>query len=202
MRSRLWLALSLLGGLPACDRQPAAPADTDSPAFTWMNNPDNGNMRIARFEDGFIVCWSDASNGLRACHSTFPLGDGTETDCGPQELLDPMAFQQVGIENLEDFVLSWLHQNAKGRVWVTVRDLNPPGDCLDNKLVAEGWGQVQNTDDDIFGTTDPNANAWRFRADGRLTAPGGTTVQYSGHVRCMYNDAQGKKDFPPVVHVR
>lgn len=203
MPKRFLFVLSLLIGLAACDRQPVAPAGGDTHAFNWMNNPDNGNVRITRYESEFIVCWSDATNGLRACHSTIPLGDGTETDCGPQAVLDPIEVQEVGLIDEIDFFASWLHLNAKGKLWVTVRDLTQPGDCFDNKLIAEGWGRVHNNDNDLFGTGpgDNNANAWGFRGHGRLTTPGGRRVVYNGHIHFRFNNAAGFKEIPPKVSV-
>jgi hypothetical protein len=203
MPSRSLFLLSLLVGLAACDRQPTAPVGLDTPAFDWTNNSDNGNVRIMRFQDGFIACWSDATNGLRACHATFPLGDGTETDCGPQGELDPVGHQQVGLIDPDDFFSSWLHDNAKGKVWITVRDETQPGTCFDNQLVAEGWGNVHATDNDLFGTTetDHNTNAFGIRGNGRLTTPEGATVQYSGHTHARFGNAQGFKEIPPLVQV-
>ena len=196
--------LSLLVGLGSCDSSSSlAPAARGDPAFNWMNNPDNGNVRIMRFEDVFIVCWSDDENGLRACHSTIPLGDGTETDCGPQDVLDPVENQFVGLIDEIDFFASWLHANAKGRVWITVRDLTQPGDCFDNLLVAEGWGRAHYVDNDLFGVGegDKNANAWGFRAQGKLTTPDGGTLVYNGHFHGVFNRASDLKEFGKVsVH--
>ena len=190
-----FLIASVVTGLSACDRQPVAPSDPEAPAYNWMNNPDVGNIRITRFEEGFIACWSDATNGLRACHSTIPLGDGT-LSCGPQAVLDPIQVQQVGLIDELDFFASWLHHNTKGTVWITVRDLTQPGDCAGNRLVAEGWGTVHYTDNDLFGTApgDRNANAWGFIASGKLTAPDGETVGYTGQTHLRVNNAVGFKE--------
>ena len=46
-------------------------------AFDFMNNPDVGNLKVFRFQDDMIVCWTDPGNGLRACHANFPLGGGS-----------------------------------------------------------------------------------------------------------------------------
>jgi hypothetical protein len=168
-----------------------------------MNNPYNGNLRITRFKDGFAACWSDAANGLRACHSTVPLGDGTEADCGPQALLDPIPFQWVGVIDPVDFFASWIHQNARGTVWITVRDLTEPGVCFGNKLVAEGWGTVKNNDNDLLGTApgDKNANAWGFGGRGTLTTPAGGTIGYDGHIRFVFSNAAGFKELGARVSV-
>ena len=39
----------------------------------------------------------------------------------------------------------------QGPLWVIIRDVNQAGDCYGVKLVAEGWGEMQVTDNDIFG---------------------------------------------------
>lgn len=168
-------------------------------ASDWMNNPDNGNLRIVRFEEEFAVSWSDASNGLRATHSTFPLGP----DCGPQEELDPLNQQIVGTIDPDDFFASWLRWHAKGSVWVTVRDLTQPGDCFGNRLVAEGWGELINTDNDLFGLApgDKNANAWGAMATGTLTAVDGSLFRYEGHFRAKSSLRTGGKLLSAVVNV-
>ena len=198
--------VSLVIGLVACDRQPSAPAGEETPAFDFTNNLDNGNLRVTRFlQDEFIACWSDATNGLRACHATIPLGDGTEDDCGPQGQLDPVHVQEIGLFDPDvEFFVNWLHQNLKGRVWVTVRDLTQPGTCFDNRLVAEGWGKVHYTDNDLFGVGGPdrNANAWGFRGQGRLTTPAGRSVSYNGHTLFRFNRTADFKEVPPKVEVR
>lgn len=140
MQKRTLLVLPLLIGLAACDRQPVAPIDGGTPAYNWMNNPYNGNLRITRFEDGFIACWSDATNGLRACHSTFPLGDGTETDCGPQAVLDPIPFQWVGVIDPIDFFASWLRQNARGHRLDHRAGSDPTGRLLRQQARRGGVG--------------------------------------------------------------
>ena len=146
-----------------------------------MNNPDNGNPRIVRFgESFFAVSWTDPDNGLRATHTNFPIG--VEPDCGPQELLDPVDVQNVGLL-VDPFFESQIRANVQGPAWVIVRDVMQAGDCYGNKLVAEGMGNVHYTDNDIFfvGPEAPNANAWGFRGNGVLTTPAGGRVRYNGH---------------------
>lgn len=206
MAKRSLLLLFIVLGLVSCDSQTNAPNSVaDVPELNFMNNSDNGNLRITRFEEHFAACWSDATSGLRACHSTVPLGGGDETDCGPQELLDPVQVQDVGLLiDPEEFWTSWLHRNLTGRVWITVRDLNQPGACFDNRLVGEGWGQIRLVDNDLFGVGGPdrNANAWGFSAHGKLTSPAGEALVYSGHLHFRYNNSAGFRESPPKVSVR
>lgn len=201
MRKCITLVLSLL--LVACADEPTTPFDGADPQLNWMNNPDNGNPRITRFEGAFIVCWTDPDTGLRACHSTVPLGGGTEPDCGPQAMLDPLDRQEVGLIDPDNFFASWLHVNQSGDAWITVRDLTTPGTCFGRRLVAEGWGRAYYRDNDLFGIApgDRNANTWAFGAQGRLTTPTGQVVTYNGHSRFVFTNAQGFRAFEPKAEV-
>ncbi len=179
------------GLVVACTDGPTETATMLSPVFDWTNNPDNGNIRIFRGETHWVSCWSDAENGLRACHGTLPLGGGTEPDCGLQQEGDLIEFQDVGIFNPDDPFSSWIHEVVKGEVFITVRDLNQPGDCFGAKLVAEGWGQFMYADNDIFGIGPEgnNANAWKFQGNSNsLIAPDGSRVNYNGHAHLRWNE--------------
>ena len=170
----------------ACTEQaPVAPIE-DGPTLNWKNNLDGGSLRIFRYIDHYAACWSDSDNGLRACHATVPLGGGSEPDCGLQVVAEPGAWQEILIKEdaYEEFDRIFTH--FKGDVYITVRDLNSPGDCFDSELVAEGWGAVNALDNDIFGTAEPNTNTWGASAHGVLMTTGGEQVQYSGHFRSMF----------------
>jgi hypothetical protein len=193
------LAAAMLTGsilLPACaDTNATAPLQ--APSFNFMNNPDNGNVNIFRFEDAYVICWTDSKSSLRACHSTVPLGDGSELDCGPQAELDPVAFQ--GVVPFET-----IRQILQGPVWITVRDLDQPGECFDALLVAEGTGTLNGTDNDLFfdESGGQNANAWGWSASGTLTTPAGTETGYSGHARFVFNEKAGFKSLSADVNLR
>jgi hypothetical protein len=200
--ARPWLVLAPLLLIAACGQEPAEPAGAPvqasdaGPSFSWMNNPDNGNINIFRFEDGYAICWNDSETSLRACHSTLPLGGGTEPDCGLQGDEEPVAQQwaQTG-ENVR-MVL-------QGPVWITVRDLAQAGDCFDALLIAEGPGSLYGTDNDLFGV-DPdasNTNAWGWSATGALTTPGGAEVGYSGHARSMFSERGDFKSLSADVNI-
>jgi hypothetical protein len=182
--------------LLACGQEPAAVAP-NGPEFNWMNNPDNGNVRISRYGTDWAISWTDLETGLRATHTTFPIGFGNppqpELDCGPQEALDPVAEQDVGLADANDFLLSWFRSNSKGQLWIIVRDMNQTGDCYGVALVAEGIGSFHYTDNDIFGwypedgSIRTNNNAWGVMAQGKLTGVNGETIQYSGHYRITWD---------------
>jgi hypothetical protein len=109
----------------------------------------------------------------------------------------------VGTIDPDDFFASWLRLHAKGSLWVTVRDLTQPGDCFGNRLVAEGWGEVTNTDNDLLGLApgDNNANAWGAMATGTLTAVDGSQIRYEGHFRAKSSLSGGGKLLTAVVNL-
>ena len=150
------------------------------------------------------LSWTDPKTGLRATHTNFPIG--TEPDCGPQVDLDPMDAQDVGLPDVNDFLASWLRTNAKGEVWLIVRDVNQAGDCYDNALVGQGTATFHYVDNDVFAGYPPgnslrqNNNAWGYTAEGTLTAVSGKEMRYSGHYRIVW-DPQGFKNTNGSVEV-
>ena len=166
-------------------------------AFDWSNNSDNGNLRIFRGtyegEFGFVICWSDAqstgkeANGLRVCLANMPLAGGTEPDCGLQSYGEPLWYQDVGIHQDDS---SWLRKVVKGEVFITVLDLTQAGDCFDGALVAEGYGNVRQIDNDALGPGNgANANVWKYLGNGNnLAATDGSFVSFNGHLQLRYNN--------------
>jgi len=201
MRTRGWNRLTLPALLAlfvavGCDQQPVEPQSEQAaaaPALDWMNNPDNGNIKVYRIAEDFAVCWSDSESGLRACHATVPLGGGTEPDCGLQQVEAPLSYQDVGYMNFDDLFANEFKAHEGGDVWITIRDTNTAGDCFENALVAEGWGHIMYNDNDYFGAQegDPSANAWSFKGQGQLTAVGGETVAYNGVAKYVCGPNQG-----------
>jgi len=204
MRTPIAVALALVLAFGCTDQTTSPTALNDgaapAPAFNWTNNPDNGNLKIYRDAFDWITCWSDAEdtggigNGLRACHGTIPLGDGTETDCGLQQNEAPVSYQDVGSFDFDDFFSNDLKAHAQGDVWITIRDQNTPGECFGDALVAEGWGHLRMNDNDAFGpdTGGNNANAWGTRGhSNKLEAPDGSRVKYNGHIHYVVNEAIG-----------
>jgi hypothetical protein len=182
----------------SCDEklvEPAADQVAEAPAFNWMNNPDNGNLKIYRDAFDWIECWSDAEgsgegNGLRACLGTYPLGLEPEPDCGLQQFEAPVSYQDVGSFDFDNFFNNVLKAHLQGDVWITIRDENTAGECFGDALVAEGWGQLRFNDNDVFGPDSPgnNANTWGARGHGKLTAVDGSRVKFNGHYRVVANN--------------
>jgi hypothetical protein len=163
MRWRIPLLIVLLAFVAvSCDQQPTSPVNdqavVENPTFNWMNDH-GGSLRVYRFADDYAACWTGRT-GLRACHATVPLGGGAEPDCGLQVVAEPGAWQDVLIKEDAWEDLDRMATHFTGGVYITVRDLNSPGDCFDAELVAEGWGSVVALDNAIFGATEPNTNTW------------------------------------------
>jgi hypothetical protein len=200
MRWRIPLALALVSFLAvSCDQQPVEPtgdvAVATTPTFDWMNNPDNGNIKVYRESTDYVLYFFDDELPLAAIHSTLPLSvfGGPEPDCGLQVAGDPISYQDVSSFKEEEFCDNDLHAVLQGDVWITILDVSTPGDCLDNALVAEGWGKLIGTDNDICGTNpdQPGTNSWSFKGQGMLTAPDGSKVAYSGMGQHLYSHKKG-----------
>lgn len=192
----------LVVALAACDSAPTAPTGAPGPSngtspvagpnFSWNNNPDNGNIRIVRYQTDFALSWTDPRTGLRATHTTFPIGN--EPDCGPQEVLDPIDGQDVGLADLDDFLRSWLHVHYDGELYIIVRDLNTPGSCYGAALVAQGMGRLRLNDNDAFAwypSGRNNDNAFSYQAVGTLTGVDGGRVHYNGLMHVVWDPQAG-----------
>jgi hypothetical protein len=193
---KYFLTLVPLLFLVSCDGQPAEPAlQAVHPTAALAVAAEAGSLRVFRYQDAIFWCWSDNTNGLRACNATLPLAGGTEPDCGLQSDIAGAGYQTVALpDGIREI------NNAKGVVWVTVRDLTRPGACAGNRLVGEGWGTLHYTDNDGAGTVDPNADAFGFMASGTLTTPSGITLTYSGHDRGTFSATHFHEDGQVNVH--
>ena len=200
MRTRALIILVPLA-LMSCGTENDTTSPPLAPAFSFSNNPDNGNPRVHRYQDEFAVSWTDPVSNLRATHWSSRFLE--QPGCGSFEGGGPIAFQEVGLVDLEDLFASQIRANVMGDVWIIVRDLNQPGDCFGAALVAEGWGSVHYTDNDIFGLgpDQPNTNAWGYTARGVLTSPDGNAVGYSGHLRIAVTGAGALATARPTINL-
>lgn len=184
----LVLAFVLVAFLGCSDlTSPTTPSDapavgTETALGKWDNNPDNGNPRIWRGPVHWATSWTDPGTGLRATHTTVPLGDPVETDCGLLELIDPIAHQDV-IFDPEDPTAGRVIHVVDDELWIIVRDVTQPGDCFGAKLIAEGYGDFHSNDNDVFFSVENNTNTWGHSGHGLLTTPDGGTLRYNGHIR-------------------
>lgn len=189
------LSLLLLG----CGQETATVGPND-PEFNWMNNPENGNLRVSRYGTDFLIGWTDPKTGVQAIHTTIPIEPApgeAPSYCGPQEALGFLERQDVGLPDFNDFYRSWLRSHAKGEVWIIILDTNAPGDCLGFAVIAEGRGTLHYTDNDAFawypleGSIRRNDNSFGYMARGKLTTVTGEELRYSGHVRIIWDPQAG-----------
>jgi hypothetical protein len=191
----LVLGLGAPLALAGCGREATGPAGATTPAFDWMNNPDNGNVRFARFELDYFMSWTDPSKGLRALHTTYPLSP----DCGPQDVLDPIDAQNIGLSTDPKIRANW-----QGPVWIVIRDVTQPGTCFGNKLVAQGPGRLHYTDNDFSGPGPDaaNTNAFGWMGAGEVTTPDGVRLHYNGSLRYTARFLGGDPTDPASYDIR
>jgi hypothetical protein len=200
MRRRIPLVLALVALVAVgCEQQPVDPtgdvAVAAAPVFDWMNNPDNGNIKVMRSSSDFVWYWFDDELPLAAIHSTLPLDDvfGGPQACGLQGPGEPVSIQDVSSLKEEELCDNDVHEVLKGEVWITIIDVSVPGTCLGSALVAEGWGKLSSTDNDFcgIGPGERGTNSYSFKGQGMLTAPDGNKVAYSGMGQHLYSNKQG-----------
>jgi len=170
----------------------AAPA----PAFNFLNNPDNGNARIFRFEQHvffLIFQFPDAAPpagtpDLVAVHTTTP-------DCGG--ILEPADLQAV-LEDPDDPFFNQVRQvTLADPINIFIVDLSQAGSCFGLELVASGTGKLVDTDNDlfIFLRDSNNANAFGFTAQGQLYSPAGQIAHYNGVSKISWDGNTGARFF-------
>lgn len=154
---------------------------------TTASKQHDANATVYRSDVHWASSWNDSQSGLRATHTTVPLGNPTETDCGLTEPGDPIGRQDV-VRDAGGF-LPRIHRIVKGDVWIIVRDLNQPGDCFGATLVAQGPGKLLVRDNDVFGgiSGGENMNTFGWHGHGNLTTPDGSSVTYAGHLIMTYD---------------
>ncbi|MEJ2548509.1 MAG: hypothetical protein P8125_11980 [Gemmatimonadota bacterium] len=193
MRWRIPLVLALVALVSvSCEQQPVEPQNeqVSEATFDFLNNPDNGNPRITRYEDYWRFCWSDADSEYRyrVCHVSFPYPE--PQGCDISDLGPPLSHFDLGDWDVDN---PRIHHIIKGETWVTIRDTWQEGDCFGNVEVASGWGKFMHLDNDVFGTAegDRNANTWQYKGTGQLMTPGGDEVAYNGRLHLLFSNARG-----------
>lgn len=191
------VALALAVGLVACADQPSPTALSEgvapAPAFNYLNNPDNGNARIFRFESHVFFLIFQFPNTLPpagtpdlvAVHSTTP-------NCGG--ILEPADFQSV-VDNPTDPTAGKVRELIQADpINIFIVDLSQSGNCFGFQLVARGTGKLVNTDNDFF-VAGNNANAFGFTAQGQLTGPTGQKAHYNGVSKISWDGDTGDRFF-------
>jgi hypothetical protein len=148
-----------------------------------MNNEDNGNPQIWRFNSQtWAVVWYNQDLTLGALHTTYPVPTG----CGATGPVEPMDIQEV--RRLDQADMERFIRNVQNNsIRIIVGDVTTPGSCFGFTMVAHGTGFIRSTDSDYDPYPEQkNANAWGFRAHGALTSPAGGTVMYNGHFNCVW----------------
>lgn len=187
------LVLGALGA--ACADQPAQPHQpaANGPSFTFANNPDNGNPRIARFEDvvGYVI--------IDPVTNRFSLQASTNRQFGCNEPPDLFTFMDVQniLHNPDDPLVGQINEVRLGKgVYIAVFRgwdgwVAANFDCADlfSRKLAEGVGNFTNTDNDVFVflREHTNTDAFGFVAQGRLTLVGGGTAAYNGVSKCTWD---------------
>ena len=187
MRPLRFIAGIALGTLlVGCAELATESGSSRTPSFNFTDGPPvagGDNVAVFRFQGFWYWYWTDPP--LRAWHTSFPLSGS----CGPDVLLEPWDMQDVA--NFKEFLK--VTRVAQADVHIIVVDQTQPGPCLGATLLAEGMGQIRQTDNDYFAF-DPylrgdrtNANAFGFSAHGALQGVGGERMTYNGHWRRVWN---------------
>jgi hypothetical protein len=210
MRIKALLAVLVFAAFAvACDQnvptQPAA--DIAAPAFSFNNNPDNGNPRIVRFGSRSTFLLIDEEANLFSIHSGRDflfvpfLGLGSCRDVTFETFRDIQRI--LHDPDLADPFLDQVNQVSQGRgVFIAVFE-GPFGtvtdcDVLLDRLLAEGFGNLTNTDNDLaaFLRESTNANAFGFTAQANnLELVGGGQAKYNGVSRCVWDGNTGEDLF-------
>lgn len=193
MRSTPPLIAGLLATFAlACADDPAAPPATPAgPAYGFVNNPDNGNPRIVRFETGMGFFLVDPGTDMFSVIASADVLGG----CNQNPTFFSFVELQQVIDDPDDPMASRVRQIVLGNgLYIAVfEDFNgwavsgfDCGELLD-RLIGEGSGKVRATDNDLwaFLNQHANKNAFGFVAHGTVELAGGGTAGYHALSRCV-----------------
>lgn len=174
MRRAILLLVPLF--LFACDREPAAP-DT-APSFDFANAPDFSGI-VSRSDGPAAYTFADPATGWRV---TFGL-DVAEYCAGIIDF-DLLYWSDKYLPT--DRLVSLNKMEARTAVWPFLAF-----DCALFTTVdplASGLSTFYYIDNDLFGSDNPNVNAWGFKATGTLAwTADGTPAQFSFHRRLVWD---------------
>jgi len=161
------LALFVVAG---CDQQPAAPttdqAVAEAPAFNWMNNPDNGNPNIVRYEGGWIWWW-DYPPAITPDGEWWTIAEGIEDfndmiACEGPGSDTPQSWQEV---NIGDRIIGQMQRKKAPAYAFHSEDFYANRWCdLSGYEIAEGTASTRLNDNDATVVTDNNVWSVKFNA--------------------------------------
>jgi len=193
------LFVGVLGAVTAaCADAPARVASPapGGPAYRVAWNPDNGNPRILRTEHTAAFLLIDPATGQFSLQAAWNRQFGC---VDPPEIYTLVDIQDI-LHDPDDPLAAQINELILGRgVYIAVFDGWDAwtGDCGDlfARKLAEGFGTITGTDNDVFVflRESANSNAFGFVAQGRLTRTGGGAVHYNGVGRCVWDGNTGAR---------
>lgn len=179
----------------SCNDQPTStesPA-VDGPLFNFSNGPANPGPIIVRSQTAFAAFYVDTKKGISAIHGADIAGEF----CNGIVNFDLVDLQSISVpedaNRLNELIQGadvttsvWPFTNFDCGLFTTVTPL------------ASGSVDLVSTDNDLLVFLNPdnrNANAFGFRAHGRLQDQSGARANFSGHSNCVWdgNDFQSLK---------
>jgi len=154
----------------SCDQQLVEPATdqavAEAPAFDWMNNPDNGNPKIVRFESGQIWWW-DYPPAITPDGEWWTIAEGIEDfndmiACEGPGSDTPQSWQEV---NIGDRIIGQIQRNKAPAHAFHSEDFYANAWCnLSGYEIAEGTASTRSNDNDATVVTDNNVWSVKFNA--------------------------------------
>jgi hypothetical protein len=140
---------------------------------------------VTRGEIDYGVTWVDENKGLRIL-----IGLDVRDYCNGSDDFAIVSFQDIDLTD-ERFVEIVKGDDHPADVYPFLEF-----DCdrfLSEDPVGLGTVDYVGTDNDTPGTSpdETNANAWGWSAHGTLTAPDGTSLNVSGHLRLVFSNNGG-----------
>lgn len=164
----------------ACSETTAPRSEVDGTILSLASAPASSGPLVIRFESGYpIIASFDLADGLVAVHIAR---DGF-AGCGePFTIFRPGLFQDVSSPTFQDLVTELF----KADVFVTVYpwegqdiEVDPCGFLLNTPRIARGSAHLLRTDNNLFGTAVPRANAFGYTVEGLLDLTAGGRAHYS-----------------------
>ena len=200
----LAVTLGLVAG--ACNEQQVPTAGDEagfsatpgSPANSFSNNPDNGNPRIFRFNNGasFLIVDDDANLfSLQSGRDFLFLSTLGPPPCREATFLSFEDIQRI-LHDPDDPNSAMIKEIRQGKdIFIAVFQgpLETVSDCDDliSRLLGQGRGNFTNTDNDMFQflreDRTNNHNAWGLTAQGTVELLGGGSAHYNGLSKCVWD---------------